>query len=245
MDGSEDEAGYTGGWRATAVGVCVTPVSGQLLATGSSTVDSVGAKRTIATCPAGSKIHSGGFDIGSGAGQVDLTTSFIDYDVAEQPDPTGLRSPAGKTNRYTGPLARGGLRHLRQLNRQAAPLLLPDHPPAGASIPGRPCQQRVDPGCQVDLGVPAEDAFGGGAVGGDVADVAQPIAPGDGRIRSAQRGGQASAISPIVVTRGEPMLSGVKPGGRFATVAATTALATSFTWTKLRRCRPSSKTWAG
>ena len=94
VDGREDEAGYTGGWRATAVGVCVTPVSGQLLATGTSTVDSVGTKRAIATCPPGSKIHSGGFDVGSGAGQVDLTTSFIDYDVAGNPTRQGYEAQA-------------------------------------------------------------------------------------------------------------------------------------------------------
>jgi hypothetical protein len=94
VSGSEDEAGYTGGWRASAVGVCITPVSGQLLATGTSTSDSVAAKRAIATCPAGSKIHSGGFDISSGAGQVDLTTSFIDYDVTTKPTRQGYEAQA-------------------------------------------------------------------------------------------------------------------------------------------------------
>jgi hypothetical protein len=96
VSGSEDEAGYAGGWRATAIGVCVTPVSGQLLATGSSTLDSVGAKRAIATCPAGSKIHNGGFDIGTGAGQVDLTTSFIDYEVANNPTRQGYVAHASE-----------------------------------------------------------------------------------------------------------------------------------------------------
>ena len=69
-------------------------MSGQLLTTGSSTVDSVGAKRAVATCPTGSKIHSGGFDIGSGAGQVDLTTSFIDYDVTDNPTRQGYEARA-------------------------------------------------------------------------------------------------------------------------------------------------------
>ena len=55
---------------------------------------------------------------------------------------------------------------------------------------GRPGLQGSDGAGQVHLGAPAQDAFGGGTVGGDVADVAQSIAPGDGRIMSAERLGQ-------------------------------------------------------
>lgn len=77
---AEDEGGYTGNWRATAVAVCVNPV-GQRLATASSAFDSTGSKHAVAVCPAGTRIHSGGFDAGSGRGQVNLRTSYLDYDV--------------------------------------------------------------------------------------------------------------------------------------------------------------------
>jgi hypothetical protein len=77
---SEDEAGYSGKWRATSVAVCADPV-GQHLVTGQSAINSTASKQAVAVCPAGTRIHSGGFDLGSGRGQVALRTSYLDYDV--------------------------------------------------------------------------------------------------------------------------------------------------------------------
>ena len=94
VTGAEDEGGYAGGWRATAVGVCVTPVAGQQLATATSAVNSTAFKPVVAVCPPGTRIHSGGFDIGSGGGQVNLTASFLDYDVAGDPSRHGFEAQA-------------------------------------------------------------------------------------------------------------------------------------------------------
>ena len=90
VTGSEDEGGYAGSWRVSAVAVCVSPVVGQVLATGTSAVDSVGSKHSVAVCPAGTRIHAGGFDVGSGAGQVNLTTSYLDPDTSVDPTRQGF-----------------------------------------------------------------------------------------------------------------------------------------------------------
>ena len=71
VTGVEGEGGYTGGWRATAVAVCANPVAGLHLATGTTVVDSTGFKRAIAVCPTGTRIHAGGFDVGSAVGQAE------------------------------------------------------------------------------------------------------------------------------------------------------------------------------
>ena len=78
--GSEDEAGYSGNWRVSAVAVCANPV-GQRLVVGASTLDSTASRQGLAVCPPGTRIHSGGFDLDSGRGQVNLRTSFLDFDV--------------------------------------------------------------------------------------------------------------------------------------------------------------------
>ena len=94
VSGAEDEGGYSGGWRTTAVGVCVNPVAGQRLATASSGLTSTAFKPVVANCPTGTRIHSGGFDIGTGRGQVNLTASFLDYDVAGDPTRHGFEAQA-------------------------------------------------------------------------------------------------------------------------------------------------------
>jgi hypothetical protein len=93
---AEDEIGYAGSWRATAVGVCVNPVPGLRLASGTSALDSTATKETVAVCPSGTRIHSGGFDLGTGRGQVAPTTSFVDYDVAGDPSRHGFDARAGE-----------------------------------------------------------------------------------------------------------------------------------------------------
>ena len=134
VNGREDEAGYTGGWRATAVGVCVNPVSGHLLATGTSTVDSVGTKRAIATCPAGSKIHSGGFTSARRrAGRLDHDVHRLRRGQATPPD----RATEAQAQR-TEPERRPPGAWLRTPSARADPdpapgMLRPDHLPAGAS----------------------------------------------------------------------------------------------------------------
>jgi hypothetical protein len=92
--GVEDEDGYTGNWRSTAVAVCTTPVPGLHLATGTTTVDSTGFKRAVAVCASGTNIHSGGFDIGSAVGQANLTASFLDIDVNNDPTRHGFEAQA-------------------------------------------------------------------------------------------------------------------------------------------------------
>ena len=87
---SEDESGYAGSWRATAVGVCTNPVPGLRLASATSGLDSTAGRETVAVCPTGTRIHSGGFDLSSGRGQVTPTTSFVDYDVASDPTRQGF-----------------------------------------------------------------------------------------------------------------------------------------------------------
>ena len=94
VSGSEDETGYAGNWRASATAVCVSPVPGQQVASSSSPVDSTSFKRATATCPAGTKIHSGGFDIGSGDGEVNLATFFLDPDVSGDPSRQGFEAQA-------------------------------------------------------------------------------------------------------------------------------------------------------
>ena len=94
VDGSEDEGGYTGGWRTTAVGVCINPAAGLRLATSPSSVSSVSFKSVVAVCPPGTRIHSGGFDAGLGRGQVNLTSSFLDYDVASDSTRQGFEAQA-------------------------------------------------------------------------------------------------------------------------------------------------------
>lgn len=94
VTGVEDEDGYTGSWRSTAVAVCTNPVPGLHLATGTTTVDSTGFKRAVAVCASGTKIHSGGFDIGSAVGQANLTASFLDVDVNSDPTRHGFEAQA-------------------------------------------------------------------------------------------------------------------------------------------------------
>lgn len=93
---AEDETGYSGSWRATAVAVCANPVSGLRLASGTSALDSTARKESVAICPSGTRIHSGGFDLGTGRGQVAPTTSFVDFDVAGDPSRQGFSARAGE-----------------------------------------------------------------------------------------------------------------------------------------------------
>ena len=94
VGGAEDEGGYPGGWRTTAIGVCINPAPGLRLATRSSALDSTSFKPVVAVCPSGTRIHSGGFDASLGRGQVNLTSSFLDYDVASDPTRQGFEAQA-------------------------------------------------------------------------------------------------------------------------------------------------------
>jgi hypothetical protein len=89
----EDEGGYTGNWRATAVAACAYPV-GQRLATAQSAFDSTSSRQATAICPAGTRVHSGGFDLRSGLGQVNLRTSYLDPDVPSDPFRQGFVAQA-------------------------------------------------------------------------------------------------------------------------------------------------------
>ena len=64
--GREDEGGYAGGWRATAVAVCANPVPGLRSGRPAPRPWTRPAFKIsqVAVCPTGTKIHSGGFDIG-------------------------------------------------------------------------------------------------------------------------------------------------------------------------------------
>lgn len=94
VSGSEDEGGYAGGWRTTAIGVCINPAAGLRLATSSTALNSTSFKFVVAVCPPGTRIHSGGFDASLGRGQVNLTSSFLDYDVASDPNRQGFEAQA-------------------------------------------------------------------------------------------------------------------------------------------------------
>jgi hypothetical protein len=94
VTGVEDEGGYTGSWRSTAVAVCTNPLPGLNLATGTTSVDSTGFKQAVAVCASGTRIHSGGFDIGSAVGQSGLTASFLDVDVNSDPTRQGFEAQA-------------------------------------------------------------------------------------------------------------------------------------------------------
>lgn len=92
VTGSEDAGGYGAGWRATAVAVCTNPVPGLHLATATTSVDSTGFKRAVAVCPIGTKIHSGGFDIGSARGHAGISAAFVDFDVNSNPNLQGFEA---------------------------------------------------------------------------------------------------------------------------------------------------------
>jgi hypothetical protein len=94
VTGAEAEAGYAGPWSATAVAVCTTPRAGHSLATATSAVSSAGFKHAVAACPTGTKVHAGGFDVGSGRGQVRLSTSFLDPDLTADPTRQGFAAQA-------------------------------------------------------------------------------------------------------------------------------------------------------
>ena len=94
VTGREDEGGYSGGWRATAVAVCANPVPGLRLVSGTTAVDSTGFKISRAVCPTGTKIHSGGFDIGSAVGQAGVSAAFLDPDVNSDPTRQGFEVQA-------------------------------------------------------------------------------------------------------------------------------------------------------
>ena len=94
VTGIEDEGGYPGGWRTSAVAVCANPVPGLVLASGSTAVDSTTFKRAVAVCPTGTKIHSGGFDLGTAFGQAGVSASFLDVDVNGDPARQGFEVQA-------------------------------------------------------------------------------------------------------------------------------------------------------
>lgn len=94
VTGIEDEGGYTGGWRSTAVAVCTNPLPGLRLAMGTTVVDSTGFKHAVAVCPTSNRIHSGGFDVVSTVGQAGLTASFFDVDVIGDPTRQGFEAQA-------------------------------------------------------------------------------------------------------------------------------------------------------
>jgi len=81
VSGAEDETGFGGSWRVRATAVCINPVLNQQLVSASSGFDSADGKSASAACPAGTKAHAGGFDVGSGRGEVNVASYFVDPDL--------------------------------------------------------------------------------------------------------------------------------------------------------------------
>ena len=62
-----------------------------------------GFKRSVAACPTGTRIHAGGFDLGTAVGQANLTSSFLDVDVNSDPTRQGYEAQAREDGTgYTG-----------------------------------------------------------------------------------------------------------------------------------------------
>jgi hypothetical protein len=105
VSAAADEApvGYSGPWRVTAVAVCAYPVPGLYRASAFTTVDSTDAKRAEAACPTGTRVLSGGFDIGSAAGHVEVSNTFLDPDLTDDPTHQGAETQARENGTgYTG-----------------------------------------------------------------------------------------------------------------------------------------------
>jgi hypothetical protein len=92
--GNEASVGYAGGWRASAVAVCASPLPGLQWADATTTIDSTGAKRVAAACPTSTRVLSGGFDIRSAGGSAELTTAFLDPDLTGNPTHQGYEAQA-------------------------------------------------------------------------------------------------------------------------------------------------------
>ena len=90
----EAPAGYSGPWRVTAVAVCAYPLPGLTRAAAFSPAGSADAKRAAAACPAGTRVLSGGFDIGSASGHVEVTNTFLDPDLTDDPTHQGSETQA-------------------------------------------------------------------------------------------------------------------------------------------------------
>jgi hypothetical protein len=92
--GHEAEGGYESNWRVKAVGLCASPQSGQQRIRATTAVDASDHKLVRAACPAGTKIHSTGFDLTSGLGQVHATTYIFDVDLNSDPNVQGVEVQA-------------------------------------------------------------------------------------------------------------------------------------------------------
>jgi len=90
----EAPGGYSGPWRVTAIAVCATPVPGLTRTTATSGSDSTTAKRAAAACPTGTRVVSGGFDIGTASGTVEGTNTFLDPDLTDDPTHQGSETQA-------------------------------------------------------------------------------------------------------------------------------------------------------
>ena len=100
---NETPIGYAGSWRATAVAVCANPIPGLAWADTNTAIDSTSTKRAPAACPTGTRVLSGGFDIGSAAGNAELTTAFLDPDLTGDPTHQGYEAQAAESGTgFTG-----------------------------------------------------------------------------------------------------------------------------------------------
>ena len=60
-------------------------------------------KRAPAACPTGTRVLSGGFDVGSAAGNAELTTAFLDPDLTGDPTHQGYEAQAAESGTgFTG-----------------------------------------------------------------------------------------------------------------------------------------------
>lgn len=95
--GAEAPVGYAGSWRTSAVAVCASPLPGLQWSDANTVVDSTSTKRVAAACPTGTRVLSGGFDIGSANGASELTTAFLDPDLTGDPTHQGYESQAAES----------------------------------------------------------------------------------------------------------------------------------------------------
>ncbi|MGI5212883.1 hypothetical protein [Plantactinospora sp. CA-290183] len=73
VTGVEDGNGQAANWSITAKAICATPPAGLERVNGLGILDSTSVKSTVATCPAGKRVHGLGAEIDGGAGRVRMT----------------------------------------------------------------------------------------------------------------------------------------------------------------------------
>ena len=124
---NETPIGYAGSWRATAVAVCANPIPGLAWADTNTAIDSTSTKRAPAACPTGTRVLSGGFDIGFHRRQRGTHHRVPRPRPHRRPHPPGLRGTGRrKRHRVHRILEDRKLRDLRSLS-----------PPESLSNPAR------------------------------------------------------------------------------------------------------------